>query len=167
MLIEDGKQAVDEGPADRFIERMPDLAIDAQYLVRMPILGPAEITFLDRRRPAGIGNQAMRRDAGLLQGQSHLLPGFVIADDAGHRNLCFQASQHVGDVGSPAEPRFLLFFAQEDDGRFLADAFRVAENVTVENQIAEDENVRMTEILDNLDKLVRHHNLAIPGNRVS
>ena len=75
----------------------------------------------------------------------------IVADDAGEHDLGAQGTQHGGNTGGSAEAFFAALGAQQNHGRFLADAFGVAPDVAVEHGVADDEDARGAEVLYEID----------------
>ena len=101
-----------------------DLVIDADHLLRMAMLGPADVALLDRARPAGVGDDALRGRC----------PGRSASAGCGRRRRRrrrrrpaspgAQGAQHGGDAAGPAQPFLAAVGVQQDDRRLLADALR-------------------------------------------
>ena len=103
------------------------------------------LTVVGRSR---IDEQAAAVDAGPLAIRRRKLAAVnVVADDAGQRHVGLEPAEHVGHVGRSAETCLAAFFAQQDDGRFLADPLGVSPGVAVEDQVAQHEHPRPAEFL--------------------
>src|SRR5207248_8714948 len=59
-------QHLQEEPLARRRQRRADLIVHADHLLRMAMLGPADVAFLDRGWPAGIAHQRLVVDVQLL-----------------------------------------------------------------------------------------------------
>ena len=136
--------------------RRADFAIDAEHLMRMPMLCPAEIALFHRGRAVGIADDAGAIDALAFEFQPDQSAFEVCPDDAGHRHVRIESAEQIGDVRRPAEPDFLPVFAEQNHGGFLADAFGIAPHVAVEDQIPDHQNPGPAQVLNNVNQVVRH-----------
>ena len=107
-------------------------------------------------------NQGRAIDAETSQIFGHNFSVSVRADNAGVCDLCVEAPQHVGDIGSSTQSSLLAVFAQQDDRSFLADSFGIAPDVAVKDQIADDQDSRCSQPLHFVDEF-KCHEFAILG----
>src|SRR5262249_41468872 len=105
---------------------------------------------------AAVGDDALVIDAEVAQDLADAGPVGVGADDAGQGDPGAEGPQHGGHAAGAAEALLALVGAEEDDGGLLADALGVAPDVAVEHEVADDEDVRLTEALHQVDKVGGH-----------
>ena len=72
--------------------------IDADHLLRMAMLGPADVAFLDGAGPSDVGDDGFVIDAEIGEHLANAAAVVVVADDAGEHDLGAEGSQHGGDA---------------------------------------------------------------------
>ena len=137
-------------------QRLAFLVIDADHLLRMAVLGPADVAFLDRAGPVGVDQDRLVVDAVIEQHLADAAAVGVGADDAGQGRLGAEGAEHGGDAAGAAEPLLAPVGVQQDDRRFLADALGVAPDVAVEHQVADDQHARLAQLLHQVDQVGGH-----------
>lgn len=142
--------------------RPADFAVHPKHLMRMPMLSPAHEPDLDGRRTIGIAHDRRAIDARPIEFLRDEHAVRVVADDARERHFGIQTAEHVRDVRRSSQAIFLTFLAEQNDGGFLTDAFGVAPDVAVENQVPQDQNPGRSELFDDLNEMLRHAS-AVPG----
>jgi hypothetical protein len=118
------------------------------------MLGAAHETHFARGWPSVVGNQRGAIDSGSRQFFRDQSTIGIRADNTGKRDFGIQSAKHVGDVCGTAQPSFLAVFPQQDDRRFLADSVGIAPDISVQDQITEDQDSRRTEPLHFIDQFV-------------
>jgi hypothetical protein len=71
-------------------------------------------------------------------------------------DLGTKGAEHCGHAGRAAESVLAMVGPEQGDGGFLADPFGVAPDVAVEDQVADDQNPRLSEFLNAADQIVSH-----------
>ena len=97
-------QRLDQFLGNRPVQWLTRFAVDPQDLVRVPMLSPSDHPGLDSGRTRFVGHDQVAADARARQLVPHLATILVVSDDTGHHHLGLQASQHVRNVGRPAQP---------------------------------------------------------------
>jgi hypothetical protein len=75
----------------------------------------------------------------------------IRADHAGQRHAPTERAQHRRHATRSAEPFLALLRAQQDDRRFLADAFGVAPDVPIQHEIADNQYARLAKVLHEIN----------------
>ena len=148
---------------DRLVQGPAILIIDANHLLRMPVLSPADVSFLDRAGPARIGDDARVVDVQIGENPANACAVGVVADNAGQGHPGAEGAQHGGHAAGPAEPFLAPIGPEENDGRFLADAFGVAPDVAIEHEIADDQHAWLAEALHQIDQFRGHRESPADG----
>ena len=73
--------------------------IDADHLLRMAVLGPADVSLLDGADAGDVGDDRFMIDAVIGQHLADAAAVVVIADDAGEHYLGAEGAEHGGDAG--------------------------------------------------------------------
>lgn len=84
----------------------------------------------------------MRRHAAAAEQLDDPLAGFVATDDAQQPGLAAERHGIARDVGRTAEPLLLTLHVHDRHRRLRRNAVDVAEPVTVEHHVADDEHTR-------------------------
>src|SRR5262249_33285947 len=127
------------------------------HLLRVPVLGAPHVPLFHCRRPTLIDRHPGLIDVQAVQDLSHADAVRVGADDADQADVDLQSAEHGGDAAGAAESLFLLVGPQQDDRRFLADAFGVPPDVAVEHDVADDQDARSAETLNEFDQVGGHN----------
>jgi hypothetical protein len=154
--------AVDD-QADLVLDRVADgpavLVIDAEHLLRVPVLGAADVALLDGGGPARVADDPLVVDPLVGQHLADAAAVVVAADDAGQHHPGAERPQHGRHAARAAEPLLAPVGPQQDHRRLLADALGVAPDVAVEHQVAEHQHARLAEVLHQVDQFLGHRSL--------
>ena len=137
-------------------DRVARLVVDADHLLRMPVLRPADVSFLESGRPVVQGDDPPVVDLVFAQHPAHQGGFGVVADSADQPHLRLQRPQHGRHARRAAEPMLALVGAQERNRSFLADPFGIAPDVAVENQVAHDHDTRTAQAFHAPNQVMRH-----------
>jgi hypothetical protein len=78
------------------------------------------------------------------------------ADDASEHDPGTEGTEESGDAAGTAEAFLTAVGLEQQDGRFLADAGGVAPDIAVKHDIADDEDARLSQVLNQLDQFATH-----------
>src|SRR5262249_28910804 len=132
------------------------LVIDADDLLGVARLGPADVALLDGAGPGGVGQDALVIDAEVAEHLADAAAVGVGADDAGQHDPRAEGAEQGGDAAGAAEALLAAVGLEQQDGRLLADAGGVAPYVAVEHDVADDQHAWLAEVLDQLDQIGTH-----------
>ena len=118
----------------------------------MAILGTADEPLFDCGGATGIAEDGGAIDARPFQFRADDIAIAVCPNNCREGHVGFEAADHVGDVGGTAQADFVVIGPQQNDGRFLADALGVAENIAIQNRVADDEDAGMAQMLYEFDE---------------
>ena len=138
-------------PAHLLADGAAILVIHAQHLLRMAMLGLADVAFLDGAGPARVGDDRLMIDGQIGEHLADAAAVVIVADDARQHDFCAKGAQHGGDAAGAAEPFLAPIGLEQDHGRFLADALGVAPYIAIHHRIADDQHARRAEILHQID----------------
>ncbi len=116
--------------------------VNADHLLRVAVLRPADVAFLERGWPVVEGQHQAVVDPLHRQHPPNQVGFGIAANAAGECDLRTQCPQHGCDAGSAAQAMLALIGPQERHGGFLADSIGKAPDVTVEDQVADDHDAR-------------------------
>src|SRR5262249_10915467 len=128
----------------------------ADHLLRMAVLGPANVAFLDRARPARVGDDCFIIHAEVGEDLTNALAVSIGADDTGEHHPGAQGAEHGGAATGAAKSLLALVGAEEDDRRFLANALGVAPHVAIEHQVAHDQHAWLAKVLHEVNEYRGH-----------
>ena len=98
----------------------------------------------------------------LQQARDHATVG-VVANNTGQRDLGLESPQQAGDTGRSTQPDFVRIDLQDEDGGFRADTFGVTPGVSVEDDVAQDEDFRVSNRVPSVEQVVRWHDRVPSG----
>ena len=131
--------------------------------MRVPLLRAADEAFLHRGRPFGVDNHRRAVDPLPLEFVAELAAVGIVADHAGEAHVGLQAAEHVGDVRRSAQAHLAAALAEQNHRGFLADALGVTPGVAIKNQIAQHQDPRTAQVLDEINQMIGHglHSLVV------
>jgi hypothetical protein len=113
----------------------------------MPMLGAADVPFLNRCRSPWIFNDPGRSNLESFEFASYDDPVGVPTDDTRKGRLGIQTSQQIRHVGRTPQTHFFPVRMKKYHRGFLADAFRIAKDIAIQNQIPQHEHSGTPKIL--------------------
>src|SRR5262245_16721842 len=102
-------------------DRSIGLVIDAQDLLRVLLLRPAQITLLHGCLPSRVDDDRRGIDSSLLQNRLATCAGGVVTENSDQRHLGFQDAKDAGDAGRSTQSLFAPRGAQDWYGRLRTD----------------------------------------------
>ena len=138
---------VEQRRLDLLRGRTGHFAIDAQDLLARVLAGRDEACLAGRRtRRVDDQTGAVHTEVG--QPFAHALPLGVVAHDARHADARIETRQVARD-GRHAARLFVLVLVTQDGNRALGrDALDVSVHIAIEDRVADDENFRLRQSLD-------------------
>ena len=143
-------------PGELRVDRAGGLAVDADHLVWMTVLGSPQQPLLDGGRASGLREHALRRYAELPEQFYYLASFRVVSDDGGQCDVDLEGRQHGGHASGPAQPVFLPVDPQHWDRRFGADPVHLAPYVAVEHHVADHQDPGPSGLGEQLDQVAGH-----------
>src|SRR5262245_38912055 len=95
-------------------------------------------------------------DAESIQKFECLFGGGVRSNNASELHVGIECRKYRSNACCSAQAFFTTAGTEQNHRGFLADAFGVAPDVAIEDQIAEHQHSRAAEILDDVDQIVVH-----------
>ena len=138
------------------------LAIEADDLLSRGLVAAGHDARLHRCRAAAFGDDAVGRDPRRAEERQQLLAGAVPSDRADRRHARAERVGVVRRVRRAAEEDLALGESQDEHRRLTRDPDRLAEEILVEDQIADDDHAPTGEAVDR-----PAHGLPRPVHRVS
>jgi hypothetical protein len=125
-----------QGIADRLVDRITRLDIDAEHLLGMAMLGESDDALLDRRRPGGILDQPVNIAFLRGDGIANRAALRVGAHHAEAQDASLEGPQAEGHVGRPARPILVVRVAQHGHRGIGAEPLRRPVEMPIEHEIA-------------------------------
>ncbi len=122
----------------------------------MAVLGPADVPLLEGCGAVVQRNDEAVVDPGLIKHVANLFGLQINTDATDQPDLGPECPEHRRHAGRATEPVLTAVSPQERYGGLLADPLGVPPDVTVEDQVANDEDAGMPERLDAADQVVGH-----------
>jgi hypothetical protein len=130
-------QAVLEFPRDG----LAGLVVHPDHLLRVLLLGPADVAFLHGGRAGHVGQDGPVVDAKAVEHGADADAVGVIAHHTGDGNPRTQCRQHHRHAAGAAKAFLATVGAKEHHRRLLADALGIAPDIPVEHEVAQDQNI--------------------------
>src|SRR5262249_3797844 len=136
--------------------RLACLEINAQHLLWVFVLSPADVSLLHRRWPAFINLDARVIHVKTVEDLADAHAIRVRADHADQAHVGLQSAEHCSNAARAAEAFFPLIGTEQYHGRFLADPLSVSPDVAVEHDVADDQDTRAAETLHEFNQFGGH-----------
>src|SRR5262249_35172632 len=142
-----------------------DFIINADHLLRMPLLRSPDVALFDGAGSVRIAEYRFIIDTQVHERSADPFAVGIGPDQAGQGHTRTQSAQQGGHAAGAAESFLALIGVQKNDRRFLTDALGIAPDIAVEHDIANHENARLAEVAYEVRKLARHGDLLIAQRR--
>jgi len=116
------------------------------------MLGQTDKAGFGRRRAVTERDQTARSDPLSFEQCPDSVAGIVEADRSNADDVEPEFTHVGGDASCPADAFLVVLLAEHHDGRFRADAFGIAVDVAIQNEIADQQNSLVAERLYYLDE---------------
>jgi len=111
------------------------------------MLGQTDKAGFGGRRAVTEGDQAARSDPLSFEQCPDSVAGIVEADRSDADDVQSEFSHIGGDASCPADTLLVVLLTEHHDGRFRADAFGIAVDVAIQNEVADQQNSLVAERL--------------------
>ena len=120
----------------------------------MPATGQADESLLDRGGTPSVVEHQLEVGPRPDQQAAQLRSGRVVANHAANGDPGFEPREHVGHIGRAAQACLAPRGAQHDHRCFLADPLGIAPGVTVENQVAQHQNLGVAQLFQHAHQVM-------------
>ena len=150
-------EPVEQRRLDRGGDRVAGLVVDPDHLLRVPVLGPADVPLLERRRPVvERRSPSGRRSPASASSRRTRSASASLPTPPIRRTSAPRARSIVATLAAPPSRCSRWSARSKRHRRFLADPLGVAPDVAVEDQVADDEDAGVPQRRDASDQVVGH-----------
>ena len=155
-LLQTSAQVLQEFVGQLARNRLSALAVHAHHVVGIALLRAAQKSLFDSGGPVRIDQHAAALDFDFAEQLADHAAFVVVAGDGPQPGPGVERREHRGHVSGPAQPVLLAAHAKHGDRCFRADPFDVAPLVTVEHDVADQQDPRAERLFEQGNEWVRH-----------